>query len=97
MKLCNDEGAYLNYKKGKIDFGIEKPQPKFQEKRNNRIPTFFSRRKKQSLDHPGDMVADPDEVVDRLYSPKKENIQSKKKSWLDVNERADLLKGVKLA
>lgn len=45
MKLCNDEGAYLNYKKGKIDFGIEKPQPKFQEKRNNR-ENFFSRRKK---------------------------------------------------
>lgn len=29
MKLCNDERLYLDYKKGKVDFGDEKRQPQF--------------------------------------------------------------------
>eukprot|EP00347_Sterkiella_histriomuscorum_P008859 403343471 len=99
MKLCNDEGAYLNYKKGKIDFGVEKKQPKFQEKRNNKEGMYFSRRKKQSLDNPGDLVADPDEVVDRLYLPKRNTSVSiiKKKSWMDFEERTELMKEIKVA
>ncbi|CDW80135.1 UNKNOWN [Stylonychia lemnae] len=85
MKICNDEGAYLNYKKGEISLIDKKSTSP-----NTNSQVYLKYRQILSLENPGEFVTDPALVVNRLYTPINGTIVHEKRLELNSSQRFQL-------